>query len=78
MQCIACKSPYHEATGHVMQYDPLLVLCGPCARSLSKWMKGMMNRKWNKLKFYEHAIVKPDENNPEEVWIKYEKVPDRK
>jgi hypothetical protein len=35
-----CGTPAHEATGWVLQIDPLVILCGPCARDFAKWYKG--------------------------------------
>ena len=60
--CTACGSPtYHPSTGHV--FSETHYVCGPCARSWYKWLKGMMSRKWGKQNFYEHAItsVRPKE-----------------
>lgn len=53
MRCAACKGVYHPATGHL--FTPTCVLCGPCARDFLRWWKGMVNRRWGKLRFYDFA-----------------------
>jgi hypothetical protein len=35
-----CGTPAHEATGWVLQIDPLVILCGPCARDFARWYRG--------------------------------------
>jgi hypothetical protein len=50
--CAACGSPYHEATGHI--HSENTVLCGACAKDFSKWLRGMMSRRWGGVRFYDH------------------------
>lgn len=62
-KCIACRGVYHPATGHILDpEDPSVVLCGPCARDLKDWLKGMMRRRWGKMEFYGSAAtsIKPE------------------
>lgn len=40
LNCVQCRGPAHLATGWVMQQDPLLILCGRCAKEFAKWYKG--------------------------------------
>ena len=55
MKCNACKSPYHEASGHILSTKA--VLCGSCAKDLVKWYKRQMSKRSGKVKFYDHAIT---------------------
>lgn len=64
LSCAACGNVYHCATGHVLNLDPLVVLCGPCAIDHCRWLKGMMSRRSGGVKFYDHAhtSIKPKDD----------------
>jgi capsular polysaccharide biosynthesis protein len=53
--CNSCGGPYHEATGHVA--SPNQVWCGPCTRDFVRWLKGHLNRRWSKQRFYDSAYT---------------------
>lgn len=55
MRCANCGGPWHEATGHVLSPVTPTVLCGPCARGYLAWLRGHTNRRWGKVRFYDHA-----------------------
>ena len=59
MNCMACKGPFHPATGHQFTpgpgVSPMAVLCGPCARGFVTWVKGHVCRRWSKGDFYKAA-----------------------
>lgn len=48
MKCRICKSPYHEATGHILSEN--FVLCGRCAKDFCLWYKRRMGQMHAKLK----------------------------
>jgi hydrogenase maturation factor HypF (carbamoyltransferase family) len=50
-RCSACGNLYNEASGH--RHSEKTVLCGVCARDFKDWWKGMTNRRWGKVKFYD-------------------------
>lgn len=39
MKCANCKGPAHEATGWVLNREPVVLLCGPCAKKFALWYK---------------------------------------
>ena len=39
MKCVNCSGPAHEATGWILYRDPVVILCGPCAKRFSLWYK---------------------------------------
>lgn len=55
--CAACTGPYSPATGHVHQHEPLVVLCGPCARHFYAYVRTMMKRKSGGVSFYTYAAT---------------------
>jgi hypothetical protein len=55
-KCFACGGPYHPASGHLFrEFD--VAYCGACYRPFLTWMKGHLNRRWSKGKFYEEAAT---------------------
>jgi hypothetical protein len=57
LRCFACGGPYHPSTGHLFREYPGVAYCGACYRPFLKWMKGHLNRRWGKQKFYEEAVT---------------------
>lgn len=56
MNCMSCKGPYHEATGHV--WAPGAVVCGPCIKRFYAWVKQhTAPRKGRMVNFYEAAAT---------------------
>ena len=53
MKCCTCDNPYHPATGHM--FTTTLVQCGPCTRKYIDFLKSHTNRRWGKVRFYDHA-----------------------
>lgn len=58
LRCFACGGPYHEASGHhfAAPFDDV-VYCGACYRPFVAWMKGHLNRRWSKHRFYDEAAT---------------------
>jgi hypothetical protein len=53
MHCSSCTGVFHPATGH--QWSEKTRLCLRCARNWHEWLKGHTNRRWGKIRFYEHT-----------------------
>lgn len=54
-RCNVCLGPFHPATGH--QVSDKMVWCGVCTRKWVQELKGHLNRRWGKARFYDHATV---------------------
>ena len=65
MTCMACKGPFHPATGH--QFSKTATLCGPCAGRFFAWVIRHTRRRWSGADFYAAAAtsIRPREDTKE-------------
>ena len=57
-KCFVCGAPFHPSSGGLFGHQNT-PFCGACCRELLGFVKGHTARRWNKVRFYDHAYPPP-------------------